>query len=264
MRTFWIGIVLLAAVGLTVGACSGPATLQTHTPSGPPTVDGTLSEWGGNLTPVGKHEVSMGAIPTDSLLYVAVLIPDPSLIQAVAKRGLVLWVDPAGTQTHGYGVQYPLALQAQRAAQKRIEASGRPGRSSSLDQLFPSDLAVVRSDTIHRRMPARMSSALRVQASLNTGSLIYEAAIPVFSETEGAAETGLQAPLQRPFALGLETPDPDDNEDLFRRTRGIPSVTGRGQRRQRRARQGRRQRSRSRTPSLPTLDAWVEVGRGGS
>ena len=79
----------------------------------PPSVDGALNEWGGGLSAV-EDGVSMSAAPTDSLLYVAVVISEQGLIRSVARHGLVLWVNPTGAQAHTYGVQDPVGLRAQR------------------------------------------------------------------------------------------------------------------------------------------------------
>lgn len=255
---------------LLVGACSGPPTLRSQAFSQTPSVDGRLSEWDGGLAQLGDQPVSMGAAPTDSLLYLAVVISDQALIRSIAERGLILWVDPAGKRRHTYGVQYPLALQSQRAAQKNTDSgSNPPGRTASLAQLFPSDLAVIRNDTIRRRMPARLSSALRARATLNTGSLIYEIAIPVnhsgSDRTTDRWKHGLRTPLRSTLAVGVETPEAGEDSGLQPRTSGIPSVTGRGQRgrsprgRRRGGRQGRRNDPSVSSPDRPALKVWTKV-----
>ena len=268
MRFSLFSLVLTAFVGLLlVGACSSPPTLRTQSLSQAPSVDGTLSEWDGGLTRLGDRSVSMSAAPTDSLLYLAVVISDQSLVRSVAEKGLVVWVDPTGKQQHTYGVQYPIALRAQRAAQKTADAPapGASGRSATLEQLFPSDLAVIRNDTIRHRMPSRLSSALQARATLNTGSLIYEIAIPVnptaaTSSTDGWKH-GLRTPLGRAIAIGLETPESGDESGIQDRPGGIPSVTGQGRRgRSRRGRRGRRQRRQNNpSPDRPTLNLWTNV-----
>ncbi|MFB6271718.1 MAG: hypothetical protein ABEL51_02365 [Salinibacter sp.] len=270
MRTVPFGVILiLFGGGLLFGACSGPPTLQTYSPSEPPVVDGTLSEWDGALRRVGDSPVSMSVAPTDSLLYITVLIPDRKLLRSVVKHGLIVWVDPAGQRAHTYGVQYPIALQAQRPAQKSDAATEEPGKSSPLDQLFPSDLALIRNDTIRRRMPARLASGLQVHATMETGDLIYELAIPVSDTKKGgeadASDFGLHASLGPTLTVGLETPSEDDSK-LQGRQRGIPSVTGRGRGRRgrtprgrRRGRRGRQQAASTQTPSVPTLDLWAKV-----
>ena len=102
MRFSLFSLVLTAFVGLLlVGACSSPPTLRTQSLSQAPSVDGTLSEWDGGLTRVGDRSVSMSAAPTDSLLYLAVVISDQSLVRSVAEKGLVVWVDPTGKQLWG-------------------------------------------------------------------------------------------------------------------------------------------------------------------
>lgn len=261
----------MLAGGLLLGACSSPATLQTHSLSQEPVVDGTLSEWDGTLRRVGDSPVSMSVATTDSLLHVAVLIPDREMIRSVSEHGLIVWVDPAGTQTHTYGVQYPLALRAQRAPQKSASDSPESGAGSRLDQLFPSDVALIRNDTIRRRMPARLASGLQVHASMETGSLIYELAIPVSGAggPRGAddSDLGLHASLGPTLMVGVETPSEEDSKFVGRR-RGIPSVTGRGRGRRGRTPRGRRRgRKRQQSPptqqaSGPTLDVWAEIALG--
>ncbi len=268
MRSSLFSRALTVFVGLLlVGACSSPPTLRTQSLSQSPSVDGTLSEWGGGLTRLGDRPVSMSVAPTDSLLYLAVVISDQTLIRSVAEKGLIVWVDPTGKQQHTYGVQYPIALRAQRAAQKKADASapGGSGRSATLEQLFPSDLAVIRNDTIRHRVPSRLSSALQAHATLNTGSLIYEVAIPL-NQSAGGSSTdswkhGLRTPLSRTIAIGLETPESGDESSLQGRSEGIPSVTGQGRRgRSPRGRRGRRQgQQNTSSPDRPTLNLWTKV-----
>lgn len=268
MRTLPYILALMVFAGVfVVGACSGPPTFQSQSLSEPPSIDGELSEWGGTLTRVEDSPVSMSVVPTDSMLYMAFLIPDQGAIRAVAKNGLLVWVDPSDRQAHTYGVQYPLAL---RAAQRSEATSAGPEGAASLDDLFPSDLAIIRNDTVRHRMPAGLSSDLRVQGTLSTGSLIYEAAVPVPHSTsdpsDGTQEHGLLEPLGPAVAVGIETPDPED-ADRFDRSPGIPSVTGRGGRgrspRGRRGRRGRRggqQRQQPPpSPDAPRLDLWTRV-----
>jgi len=270
MRVVSLGFLLtLLGGGLFLGACSSPATLQTHSLSQEPVVDGTLSEWDGTLRRVGDSPVSMSIATTDSLLYVAVLLPDREMIRSVSEHGLIVWVDPGGTQAHTYGVQYPLALRAQRPPQKSASESPE-AREGPLGQLFPSDLALIRNDTIRRRMPARLASGLQAHATMETGALIYELAIPVFdSEGQRGAEDsdlGLHAAPGPRLMVGLETPS-EDGSELVGQRQGIPSVTGGGRGRRGRTPRGRRRGQRrprekaksKQKPSLPTLDVWAKV-----
>ncbi|WP_263792953.1 hypothetical protein [Salinibacter sp.] len=278
MSRVWFGLLLMVLAGIFGGGCSSPPTLQSHSLSQAPAIDGALSEWGGALARVDGRSVSMSAAPTDSLLYLAVVIPDRDLIRSVAENGLIVWIDPAGEERHTYGVRYPLGRRAQQAgANQRGGASGGdvPRGGAPLDDLFPSDLAVIRNDTVRYRMPAGLSSALRAQATLDTGSLIYEMAVPVSpsrsSTTGDRWEHGLRGELGSTVAVGLQTPDPDDTDLVTPSSRGIPSVTGRGGRRRspRGRRPGRRRQQRQQpsapTPDRPTLDLWTRIaGAGGS
>jgi len=270
MRTFPLGLALAILSGaFLVGACSGPPALQSQSLSQAPSIDGELSEWGGALTRVEDSPVSTSVVPTDSVLYIALLVPERDVMRAVAEKGLIVWVDPSDTQQHTYGLQYPLGL---RAAQRSQASSPGSEGGASLDDLFPSDLIVIRNDTIQHRMPAGLSSDLRVQATLNTGALIYEAAIPVprsaSDEMADAREHGLREPPGSAVAVGVDTPDPEEDADRFERSSGIPSVTGRrGRGRRGRSPRGRRRGGRRgaqsspapQSPDLPTLDLWLRV-----
>ena len=276
MYRVWFGFALMVLASLSVGACSSPTTLQSHSLSQAPTVDGALSEWGGTLTRVDGRSVSMSAAPTDSLLYLAIVIPDRDLIRSVAENGLIVWVDPAGEEQHTYGVRYPLGRRAQQAgAGTRGGAAGSdaPREASPLEDLFPSDLAVIRNDTVRYRMPAGLSSALKAQATLDTGSLIYEVAVPVSpsrSATTGDRWAhGLHSRPSGTVAVGLQTPDPDETDLVTPSSQGIPSVTGRGGRRRspRGRRRGRQRRQRQQpsvpAPERPTLDLWTRIALSG-
>lgn len=272
MSRVWLGLVVATLTSVFVGACSGPPTLQSDSLASPPTVDGALSEWGGALTRVGDRSVSLSAAPTDSLLYLAVVIPDRDLIRSVAENGLIVWVDPAGAERHTYGVRYPLGRRAgQSGTEQGGEAAGAgaPRAASALEELFPSDLAVIRNDTVRYRMPAGLSSALKAQATIDTGALIYELAVPVSPSRTAAAgdrwEHGLRERLGETVAVGLQIPDPDDTDLVMPSSRGIPSVTGRGggrrsPRGRRRGRQRRQNQQRSApAPDRPTLDLWTRI-----
>ncbi|WP_232798076.1 hypothetical protein [Salinibacter altiplanensis] len=276
MSRVWFGLALMVLASVSVGACSSPTTLQSHSLSQAPAVDGALSEWGGALTRVDGRSVSMSAAPTDSLLYLAVVIPDRALIRSVAENGLIVWVDPAGEERHTYGVRYPLGRRAQQAgADQRGGASGAdaPREGALLEDLFPSDLAVIRNDTVRYRMPAGLSSALKAQATLDTGSLIYEMAVPVSASrsatTSDRWEHGLHARPGGTVAVGLQVPDPDDTDLVTPSSQGIPSVTGRGGgRRSPRGRRRGRQRQQRQQPSAPaperpTLDLWTRIALSG-
>lgn len=263
-------LAVLFAGLLSVGACSSPPTLQTTSLSQAPSVDGALSEWGGSLTQVGDRSVSMSAASADSLLYLAIVISDQALIRSVTKNGLVVWVDPTGTQSHTYGVRYPIGSRAQRQGRTAPQSSSSEPTSGSSrrQQLLSSNLAVVRNDTIRHRIPSGLSSTLEARATLNTGALIYELAIPVdraqARRTSNAWKYGLHAPLGQSVSLGFEIPDPDDDATLFQNTSGVPSVTGGEGRRRPRGRagqQGRRGRQGAPNPSpkRSRLDLWTTV-----
>lgn len=262
LRSLRSCLVAALLVGL-FGACSGPTPLSESSMRGAPAVDGSIEEWG-ELTPVDGPSVSVAAHPTDSLLYVALLVQDRALIRSLAVNGLVVWVDPSGGQRRAYGIQYPLGLRRQRAGQAQ---AGAPEQGPvGLDAVSLTELEVVRGDTARRRIPARFSSGLRGEAVLDPSSLIYEVAIPVGVSPDGAARTthGLRASLSGPVGLGLEVAEPEgDDETNANQGENIGSVTGRRGRRRRRRQRRRRQRQRQQSgPQFATLDLWMTVPAG--
>lgn len=232
--------------------------------TGPPAVDGSIEEWGERLTPVDGPSVSAAALPTDSLLYVALLVQDRALVRSLAVNGLVVWVDPAGGQRRAYGIQYPLGLRRQRAGQ--AQAAGPEQGAAGIDDISLAELEVVRGDSTRQRIPARFSSGLRGKAVLDPSSLIYEVAIPVGASPDAARAThGLRASLDGPIGLGLEIPEPEEDDDETTAAQGgnIGSVTGRRGRRRRRRQRRRRQRQRQQSgPQFATLDLWMTVPAG--
>jgi len=235
--------------------------------AGRPSVDGSIEEWGERLTPVDGSSVSVAAHPTDSLLYVALLVQDRALVRSLAVNGLVVWVDPAGGQRRAYGVQYPLGLRRQRAGQQPATSGQGPASEqgpAGLDDVSLTELEVVRGDTARQRIPARFSSGLRGKAVLDPSSLIYEVAIPVGAAPGGARAHGLRTALSDPVGLGLEIPEPEEEEETTaNRGENIGSVTGRrGRRRRRRQRRRRQQRQQQSGPQFATLDLWMTVPAG--
>lgn len=245
---------MLALLGLA--ACSSPTMLSSGGLSATPSVDASLAEWGPRLTPVKGDAVSMAALPTDSLLYVSVLVRDGALVQTIAKHGLIVWVDPTGRRQRTYGVQYPIGLRRQQA--------GRPStrRMSPLEAVSLNALEILRGDTLRRRIPAQFSSGLRGTATLDTGSFICELAIPL----DPSAKHGLPLALWARPHLGLETPVPDEAPSAPDPD-STPSVTERGGRQPERG--GRRQERRRapdqkqpappKPPKQPALDLWVTL-----
>lgn len=278
------GFVLVALVGLLLtGACSSPTTLPSQSTTQPMSVDAKLGEWNGRLTYLDDEPVSMSVAPTDSLLYVALAIQDRDLIRSVAKKGLIVWVDPSGKQQRTYGIQHPLGLQTQRTDEggsgSRSSdgasdggagpsgASRQPGTESMLEQVSLEELAILRQGTPQLRVPARFSTGLRAKVRLDPGSMIYELAIPVAEDTTANRQHALRASLGRTVGIGLETPESETEEQsLDNPNQGVPSVTGRGggTRRGRGGRPGRRrgQQQQNREdlrPDLPELDLWAQV-----
>lgn len=235
-----------------IGGCGAPPSLSDAPLTEAPSVDGSLAEWEGRLMPLDNPSVSMAALPTDSLLYVAVLVRDQRLVRTIADRGLIVWVDPAGGTNRTYGIQYPLGLQRQQAGRPPSRPSKNPIDAVSLDEL-----EVLRGDTLRTRIPARFSSGLRAQATLSSGSLIYEAALPVgptASPTHRIASS-----LGPTVGLGLETPSPEKSSTP---TVDAPDLVSSDPTERRRPRSRQRDRQPPEPPQRnqnPTLNQWVTL-----
>ncbi len=253
----------LVALVILTGACSGPMSLSEAPLTDAPSVDGSLAEWGDRLTALDNDAVSMGALSTDSLLYVAVLVRDRALVQTIAQQGLVVWIDPSGGTTPVYGVQYPLGVRRQQAG--RAERRGAP---DAVEAVSLDELEVLRGDTLRTRIPARFSSGLRGEVTLDSGSLICEVALPV--GPAATSEHSLATPLGRTVGLGLQTPTAEENAPPEVPEPDIAASSGRTDRPS--PQQGRpsprsRERDRQR-PDPParrtqsTLDQWVTIGTG--
>lgn len=224
-----------------------------------PSVDGSLSEWGNRLTKLDDDPVSMGAVSTDSLLYVAVLIRDADLVQTIAKRGLVVWVDPTGGTNRTYGVQYPLGLRRQRAGR-----TGRRAAPSDIGAVSLKELEVLRGDTLRTRIPARFSSGLRGNVTLDSGVLIGELALPV--GPDASSEHGLSTALGPTVGIGLHTPtaENDASHDVSTPEVSEPDVassSGPPDRTSPTPQRRERQAPKPPQPRKPTtLDRWVTIG----
>lgn len=257
--------VLIILVGMA--ACSSPATLESRSMAEAPIVDGALDEWGGTLTYVDDQPVSISAVPTDSLLFLAVSIQDRRLMRAVAAKGLIVWVDPAGGQKHTYGIRYPLGLRGQRGPSSPAAGGGsQPGRPSQatigLEDVSLSELEVLRHDSTRARIPAHYSSGLRAKATLNRGSLVYELAIPVGGDGTTGRRHGIRATLGSSVGIGLETPETDE-ANIELPDRNMPSVADRRGRRTPPTGQRRQPRpgASSSERELAELELWTTVVR---
>lgn len=255
---------------LLIAGCSGPTSLQRGTVSEEPVIDGALDEWGRSLDYVDDRPVSMSVRPTDSLLYVAISIQEQPLVRSVVEKGLIVWVDPTDSQEQTYGIRYPLGLRMQRAERTRGEASESGPSVADLEDLFLSELEVLRGDA-RARIPAQFSSGLRAKMTLGQGSLVYELAVPV-NEPASPDAHGLRAPLSGSVGVGLQTPSEDDETVSVAPappSAGTPSGRGRpprgGQRGGRRGRRGGQQPPPPpSTPDRPELDLWTTIEVSGN
>lgn len=270
MHPFRIRPLLFLAVlvvGGVVGACSGPVTLQSKSMTEPPVIDGALDEWGQKLQYVEDEPLSVGVVPTDSLLYIALTIRDEPLIRSVATNGLIVWVDPSATEKRTYGIRYPLGLTRQHNSSDPSEdARPAPGGNQSLSEaLSLSELEVVRAES-RRRVPAEFSSGLRGSIIIDPGSMVYELAIPVGGDSAPDSERhGLGVTLDGTTGIGLQIPEDEEGVDGFEEDGEIPSVSGRprGGRTPTGGRAGRRREPLSTMDTQgsdqPSLDLWIRV-----
>lgn len=261
---------VILVMGVAIGACGGSVALRSESMTEPPAIDGALDDWGQKLHYVDDDPLSVGVVPTDSLLYVALAIRDEPLVRSVATNGLIVWVDPSATEKRTYGIRYPLGLAQQHSSPERSEEAtpGRGGNQSLSEALSLSELEVVRGES-RRRVPAEFSSGLRGSIVIDPGSMVYELAIPVGGDSAPDAERhGLGASLDGTIGIGLQIPEDEEGFDGFEEGDEISSVSGRPGRG--RTPTGRRAGRRRRPPSTmgtegsdpPSLDLWIRVEPG--
>lgn len=241
---------VLLILAVAASGCGGTQALESQSVSAP-NVDAAIGEWQGGVRQMDGKDIQMGVAVTDTMLYVAVTSNAPDVIRAAARRGLIVWVDPAGGKEKAYGIQYPLRDERARNALPANEAP------QMADQ---NQLAILQGERRTQR-PAQHTSGLRAAINLQRASMVYELAIPVASVEDAVNPDALKASLGSTVGVGVELPDVERSFDARPpSTARRGGVTGRVDGSRRRGRQRQRQQQQSR-PNPVTLSVWATVTR---
>ena len=193
--------VAVLAVLVFSGGCAGTMPLQSTYRSAAIEIDGSERDWYEYLRPLERENMSMAVVNDDEFLFVSLLTSDPSLIGQIVTRGLVLWIDPAGGTEQAIGIQFPLgqANQPRGASPPRTrEGMETQFAASLLEMEFLRDAGEERV-----RIPTNAMVGVATSATLQSGTLFYEARIPLRQggPYNFAAETSPGATV----GLGLES-----------------------------------------------------------
>jgi hypothetical protein len=254
LSTLLVAVLVLA--GGALGGCSSGPALTSTVPETPISVDGSIDDWQGDLTPLEDGALSIGVRNDASVLYVVARTSDRRLMQRFVTRGLVLWLDPEGGTDEVLGVEYPTGAQPTGDAQRPTTDALRTLLESSL-----TEMRVRPADAEDWRVHAADGSrGIETAATIDDfGALTVEFRVPLAADAE---ERG--APSGRTYALGagpdgtvgvgIATPERED-EGLS------TAVTNRGtaatSSRRRRRRRQRRARRRQLQAAAQTIDIWT-------
>jgi len=99
-------LLLLVTLGLLLLTdCASTASLPAPSRQNEIRIDGQGEDWQGGLTAVESLGLSIGARHDDEALYLAIATAKPALQMAILRRGLTVWLDPAGGKERRLGLR---------------------------------------------------------------------------------------------------------------------------------------------------------------
>jgi len=105
--SFGTAIVLLAAAFADAPAAPDQTTVQSAWSAQPPKIDGSDKDWeGAPVTTAEKGAVKYALRNDAGNLYVLFAITDPKVRSTIEELGLTVYVDPSGTESKDYGIQF--------------------------------------------------------------------------------------------------------------------------------------------------------------
>jgi hypothetical protein len=213
----------LALAVVAVGSCSDPYLASRWTPT-PLVVDGSLADWEARAVRFEDEGVEVLALNDGESLYLGLTSDDPHLLGLVTRRGLTLWLDPAGGREEVLGIRFPLASGGSAGGlQPRGEAGAPdpPDAGPASGDLGGMELLGPQPYT-RKWVAAPGEGGVAVSLAADGTALVYEAKIPLGRRVGG---WGLGVPRGATIGLGLVAPRPN-----FRGGRGggPPDGGGRG------------------------------------
>jgi hypothetical protein len=190
---------------LAVAACGdGDVTLASQWLDRRIEVDGREDEWSGALTYLDDVKIGVGARNDAARLYLCLVLRDRALQAQILRRGLIVWVDPAGGMQKRLGIRFPLDRVSAGAAAAEGAAS-EAGRASEVGAAAGTSFEIL-SDGGYDATPVRREDSRGVRVALNSASskLVYELEIPLVPGANPSAVAIGAAPGSR-IGIGLET-----------------------------------------------------------
>jgi hypothetical protein len=197
-------------------ACAPPAGLASSDDrvamvstwrTAPIRIDGNDEDWQGRLMPVAKQKFSVGVVNDGDALYLCLATKDRVLTTQIAYQGLEVWLDPAGSKKHVFGVHFPIdpRLNALRNVASRArdmlpdpaagpEASGQ----AAIGMLGPGRHEAT-------RVPLDQTGGIEARVVVRGDLLVYELKLPFRSAQPGPY--ALAADPGGSVSLELSTPE---------------------------------------------------------
>ena len=125
-------IAFLAVATYSQGDKPGFIPIKYNTAAMKITIDGKDTEWGANRTTVINKNTAFGFYKDEGFLYVHVITTDPEFSMQIMNFGLIIWIDPTGSQKKEVGVQFPV-IQLQPPPPRE---GGKPPRGEELEEFL--------------------------------------------------------------------------------------------------------------------------------
>ena len=198
-------LVCLLLIGIT--GCKSTLNFTSNSLDREVTVDGSEQEWVDTLQPVEKENFSLGLLNDDEYLYISLVTSDQEVRRQIMAQGMTLWIDPDGGKDKTLGIRFPLGLIESGLPLNPMAMQRDP---EFVEQAFNESLAEFEiqreNEEDTRRWMRTEVTDMQLDASSNTGTLVYELKIPLRNEELGYS---LDVAEGKAIGIGLETPEFD-------------------------------------------------------
>ena len=210
-RPRWF-LFLLVGLALPLSALSGarPADvldLSSAWRTQPIRIDGNDEDWRGLTSPVKGQRFAVGLLNDADALYFCLVTQDRVVSTQILRQGLMVWLDPAGSRKHAFGVQFPIdpRLQAMRNPARRSRSGGpEPGSvPEDVGQEAVGILGPGKSDP--KRVALDEAGGIQARLAVHGDVLVYEMKIPL--KGSGPGPYAVSAEPGASLRLELQTPE---------------------------------------------------------
>lgn len=202
-----LAAVLLSVPAAVVTSSDDHVAMVSAWRADPIRIDGNDEDWHGRLMPVPKQKFSVGLVNDADALYLCLVTKDRVLSTQIAYQGLEVWLDPAGSKKHVFGVHFPIdprmnALRnvAPRPRDMLPDPAAGPEASG---QAAVGILGPGRGDP--KRVPLDQAGGIEARAVERGDLLVYELKVPF----KGPQAGPYALPAQPGGALSIEIDTPE-------------------------------------------------------